>query len=288
MWGRSRESLERVDRARAEGIDVRIDQYPYTATYTGISILVPEWSRAGGNDAFLERLEDPVLRDSIFHGVVRNIRLDRGGDDLRRVQFARVSWDRDLEGLTLHDWAVREDMDTTAEAGAALVLEAMRRGGAGAIFHALDEDDVLRIMRHPQTMIASDGRLVRPGEGHPHPRWYGTFPRVLGEYVREQGVLDWPEAVHKMTGLPASLLRLTDRGTLREGSFADVVVYDPARVRDRSTFQTPHAYPEGLEWVVVNGTVAVAEGEFRDVRSGRVLRRSVDGNGGPRTVSTGN
>lgn len=279
MWGRSDESLERVDRARAEGVDVRIDQYPYTATHTGISILVPEWSRAGGQDAFIERLDDPVLRDSIYRGVVSNIRLDRGGDDLRRVQFSRVEWDGSLEGRTLHDWAMREGLESTAEAGAELVIEAVRRGGARAIFHALDEDDVRRIMHHPQTMVASDGRLVRPGDGHPHPRWYGTFPRVLGHYVREQGVLDWPEAIHKMTALPASLLRLADRGTLAEGSFADVVVYDPERVTDRSTFQEPHAYPAGIDWVIVNGIVAVAAGEFRDVRAGRVLRRTEDGAG---------
>jgi N-acyl-D-amino-acid deacylase len=276
MWGKSRETLAMVDSARALGIDVRIDQYPYTATHTGISILVPEWSRAGGDDAFLERLEDPVLYDSIFDGIVFNIRMDRGGDDLRRVQFSGVSWDRTLEGGTLYDWAVREGMDPTPETGAELVIEAMRRGGARAIFHALEEEDVRRIMQHPQTMIASDGRLVRPGDGHPHPRWYGTFPRVLGHYTREEGVLDWPEAVHKMTGLPANLLGLADRGTIREGAFADLVIYDPDRVIDRATFEDPHNYPEGIDWVIVNGVVTVDGGEFRDLRPGRVLRHGRD------------
>jgi N-acyl-D-amino-acid deacylase len=276
MWGQSRETLAMVDSARALGIDVRIDQYPYTATHTGISILVPEWSRAGGDDAFLERLEDPVLYDSIFDGIVFNIRMDRGGDDLRRVQFSGVSWDRSLEGGTLHDWAVREGMEPTPETGAELVIEAMRRGGARAIFHALEEEDVRRIMQHPQTMIASDGRLVRPGDGHPHPRWYGTFPRVLGHYTREEGVLDWPEAVHKMTGLPADLLGLADRGTIREGAFADLVIYDPERVIDRATFEDPHNYPEGIDWVIVNGVVTVDGGEFRDLRPGRVLRHGRD------------
>lgn len=274
MWGRSAESLARVDAARADGVDVRVDQYPYTATHTGISILVPEWSRAGGQDAFLDRLLDPQLRDSIFRGVVENIRLDRGADDLRRVQFSGVEWDRSLEGRTLHDWAVREGMESTPETGAELIIEAVRRGGARAIFHALEEEDVRRIMRHPQTMIASDGRLERPGNGHPHPRAYGTFPRVLGHYVRDEGVLDWPDAIHKMTALPASLLGLSDRGTLTPGSFADLVIYDPDAVRDRSTFQDPHAYPVGLDWVVVNGVVTVDAGEFRDTRAGRILRRT--------------
>jgi len=276
MWGMSRESLEMVDRARAEGVDVRIDQYPYTATHTGISILVPEWSQAGGNDAFVGRLEDPILYDSIFEAIVFNIRMDRGGDDLRRVQFSGVSWDPSLEGGTLYDWARREGMDPTPETGAELVIEAMRRGGARAIFHALDEGDVRRIMQHPQTMIASDGRLVRPGEGHPHPRWYGTFPRVLGHYTRNEGVLGWADAIHKMTGLPADLLQVADRGVLREGAFADLVVFDPDRVIDRSTFEDPHQYPVGIEHVLVNGVPTVVDGDFRDVRAGRTLRRGVD------------
>ena len=122
-------------------------------------------------------------------------------------------------------------------------------------------------------MIASDGRLTRPGEGHPHPRWYGTFPRVLGHYVREKGVLTLEEAVSKMTSMPATRLGLEDRGRIAEGGIADIVVFDPETVIDRSTFQDPHQYPDGIEYVVVNGVVTVDGGEFRDVRPGRVLRR---------------
>ena len=132
-------------------------------------------------------------------------------------------------------------------------------------------------MRHPMTSIASDGRLSRPGEGMPHPRGYGTFPRVLGVYVRERGVLTLPQAVHKMTGQPAARLGLRDRGVLREGAYADLVVFDPATVADRATFEAPHAYPAGIPWVVVNGAVAVAAGEYAGVRAGRVLRRGPDG-----------
>ncbi|HSH44464.1 MAG TPA: amidohydrolase family protein, partial [Longimicrobiales bacterium] len=276
MWGSSQRTLAMIDSARAAGTDARVDQYPYTATYTGISILVPAWARAGGNEAFQERLADPVLHDSIVDGIIFNIVNDRGAGDIDRVQLARVSWDRSLEGGTLADWARREGLDPTPETGAQLVIEAMRRGGASAIYHALEEDDVRRIMRHPQTMVASDGRLTRPGEGHPHPRWYGTFPRVLGHYVREQGVLDLPEAVHKMTALPAALMGLRDRGEIREDAFADLVVFDPETVTDRATFQDPHQYPVGIPFVLVNGVVTVDEGEFLDVRPGRALRRARD------------
>jgi dihydroorotase/N-acyl-D-amino-acid deacylase len=273
MWGKSAVTLAMVDSARGAGVDVSIDQYPYTATHTGISILIPSWALADGDSAFVRRLGDRELRDSIENGIVFNILNDRGGGDLRRVQFSRVRWMPQLEGKTLHDWAVQRGLEPTPQTGAQLVIEAQRRGGANAIYHVLDERDVRRIMRHPRTMIASDGRLSSPGDGHPHPRAYGTFPRVLGHYARDEGVLTLEEAVHKMTGMPAALLSLTGRGVLAEGAYADLAVFDPATVADRATFAEPHQYPVGVEYVVVNGTIAVDGGRFLDTRAGRVLRR---------------
>ncbi|MDH5590707.1 MAG: amidohydrolase family protein, partial [Gemmatimonadota bacterium] len=230
MWGASARTLAMVDSARAAGTDAMIDQYPYTASYSGITILIPAWAMAGGTDALLERMDDPALADSVLAGIEYNIVNDRGGNDLHRVQLARVEWDSTLEGGTLHDWAVRDGLDPTPATGARLVVEAVRRGGANAIYHAMDEGDVTAIMRHPQTMIASDGRLTSPGEGHPHPRWYGTFPRVLGRYVREEGVLSLEEAVFKMTALPARRMGLPERGEVREGWYADLVLFDPDTV----------------------------------------------------------
>jgi dihydroorotase/N-acyl-D-amino-acid deacylase len=277
MWGASATTLAMVDSARAAGTDVMIDQYPYTASYSGIGILVPAWAMADGDTAFLRRADSQELGDSVRAGIVFNIVNDRGGNDLRRVQLARVRWQTDLEGRTLHDWAVERGMESTPETGAELVIEAIRNGGASAIYHVMDEDDVKRIMAHPWTAIGSDGRLTQPGEGHPHPRWYGTFPRVLGRYVREQGVLTLEDAVRKMTSLPAERIGLKERGELREGWHADVVVFDPATVTDRATFEDPHQYPDGIPWVIVNGKVAVEDGSFRDVRSGKVLRKGLDG-----------
>ena len=273
MWGASERTLRMVDSARARGIDVMIDQYPYPATYTGIGILVPAWAMADGRDAFERRLQDPALRDSIVRGIVWNIENDRGGGDLRRVQLARVPWMTELEGRTLHDWATMRGLEPTARTGAELVIEAVQRGSVTAIYHVLDEGDIVRIMQHPQTMIASDGRLVQPGEGHPHPRWYGTFPRVLGEYVREKRVLTLEQAVRKMTAMPAARLGLTDRGRIAEGMHADLVVFDPATVQDRATFTDPHQYPAGVPYVLVNGRLAVDQERFTDVRAGTVLRR---------------
>ncbi len=276
MWGKSTVTLAMVDSARKAGTDVMIDQYPYTATHTGIGVLVPSWAMAGGNAEFEKRLANPVLKDSITRGIVFNILNDRGGGDLSRVQFSRVSWDKSLEGKTLKDWATRRNLAPTPENGAALVLEAMLKGGANAIYHVLDEADVRRIMVHPQTMIASDGRLSQPGDGHPHPRAYGTFPRVLGEYVRNQQLLPLEMAVHKMTEMPAKRLGLSDRGVLRVGAVADVVIFNAATVKDQSTFTAPHQYPTGIETVIVNGKVAVRNGAATGVRAGQVLRhRSV-------------
>jgi dihydroorotase/N-acyl-D-amino-acid deacylase len=272
MWGKSVVTLAMVDSARKAGTDVMIDQYPYTATHTGIGVLVPSWAMAGGDSAFVRRLREPALTDSIVRGIIDNIVNDRGGGDLARVQFSAVSWDKSLEGKTLKDWAVRRGLAPTPANGATLVIEAMRKGGANAIYHVLDEADVRRIMAHPQTMIASDGRLSQPGDGHPHPRAYGTFPRVLGEYVRAQQVLTLANAVHKMTGMPAARLGLTDRGVLRVGAVADVVVFDATTVSDRSTFAEPHQYAAGVETVIVNGRVAVQGGKPTGVKAGRVLQ----------------
>ena len=274
MWGQSSRTLALVDSARTAGLDLRIDQYPYNASYTGISILIPAWARAGGNEAFRERIANPILRDSIKAGIIFNIINDRGGDDLSRVQFAKVSWMPELEGQTLADWCALKGIEPSIENGAELVIEAQLNGGASCVFFAMDEGDVIRIMKHPQTMIASDGRLVAPGMGHPHPRWYGTFPRVLGEYVREKQVLSLAEAVHKMTGLPAQTMGLADRGFLRAGMKADLVIFNKETIADKATFEEPHQYPEGISYVFVNGKAAVKEGAFQKIKAGKILRKT--------------
>lgn len=273
MWGKSNETLALVDAARKRGLDIRIDQYPYNASYTGISVLIPSWARAGGSDAFKNRLKNPTLRDSIKQGIVFNILNDRGGDDLDRVQFAKVKWMPELEGKTLKYWCTLKGLEPTTENGAELVIEAQLNGGASCIFHAMDETDVVTIMKHPQTMIASDGRLVKLGDGHPHPRWYGTFPRVLGKYVREDKVLSLKEALHKMTLLPAKAMGLKDRGQIVEGTKADITIFNPKTILDQATFEDPHRYSVGIEYVLINGKLAVEQGLFNPIKSGKVLKK---------------
>ena len=273
MWGRSVQTLAMVDSARARGIDVMLDQYPYVASYTSLSVLVPTWALSGGNAALSSRLASPVLKDSITRGIVELLRNDRGGGDLRRVQFSRVEWDPTLNGKTLHDLLVRQGVEPTLENAPPFILEGVLKGDAGMVYHVMDERDVQRIMAHPQTMIASDGRITKLGDEVPHPRNFGTFPRVLGHYVRDEHVLTLEQAVHKMTAMPAARLGLRDRGCLRAGCVADVVLFDAATVRDVGTFEDPHHYPEGISYVLVAGVPVVDNGVFTPARPGKVITR---------------
>lgn len=274
MWGASVKTLSMVDSARSLGLDIMIDQYPYTASSTGISVLIPTWAMAGGNSEFEKRINQPEIRRKIVDEIMFNIEYDRGGADLAVVQFANVSWQPELNGKTLKDWATEKGLEPNFRNGAELVIEAQLKGGASCIFHAIGEDDVKRIMQHPMTMIASDGALLQPGVGHPHPRGYGTFPRVLGHYVREEGVLDLQTALIKMTSLPADRLGLKDRGYLKTGMKADITIFNPATVKDMGTFESPHQYPVGIEYVLVNGKLTVDQGRFTSERAGEVLRKN--------------
>lgn len=273
MWGKSVVTLHMLDSARAAGTDVMLDQYPYTASFTGFGVLVPAWAQAGGMAEFRKRLDDPELRSAIENGILDLLLNDRGGGDISRVQFSSVDWDHSLDGKTLADLVKRGGKEPTPENAVPVVIDVMLKGGARNVFHVIDEGDVRRIMAHPMTMIGSDGRLSQPGPDVPHPRNYGTFPRVLGEYVRVQHVLTLESAVHKMTGMPAKRLGLTDRGCLREGCAADITVFDPATIKDMGTFMKPHQYPVGIDWVFVAGQAVVADGQFTNARPGRVLRK---------------
>ena len=271
MWGRSVDSLALVDAARARGVDITIDQYPYAASQTGITAVVPQWAQAGGTAELIERLQDPETRRRIRGEIVFRIEHDRGGGDPANIVIGLCEWDRSLEGKSLADILDERGTEVTVTNAADLIMEIVESGGARAIYHAMDEGDVERIMQHPATAIGSDGGISVFGASMPHPREYGTFARVLGRYVRERGVLTIEEAVRKMSGATAHRLGLQDRGLLREGFFADITVFDTDRVIDRATFPEPHQYAEGIEYVLVNGVVVVDAGEHTGARPGRVL-----------------
>jgi len=272
MWGASKLTTALVDSARAAGLDVMMDQYPYTASHTGLSVLIPPWALEGTPDDFRKRTSDKTLRTRMMEQIKFNLLNDRGGGDLRNIQFARVSWDSTLQGKTLQDYVVAQGLEPSLDNGARMTIDMQLKGGAGCIFHAMSEEDVIRIMKHPFTMHASDGGLARFGEDHPHPRAYGTFPRVLGHYVRELKVLPLEEAVRKMTSMPAQRINLSDRGIIREGYVADITVFDADRVIDKSTFEKPHQYPEGIAYVIVAGVVTVDKDGMTPNRAGKVLR----------------
>jgi len=272
MWGRSVDTLALIDEALARGVDVSLDQYPYTASSTGISILFPAWSLAGTREDLLARLDDPDARRRIRDGIVVNLRDDRGGDDPDNVVLARCGWDPSLNGMSLADVLTVQDREVSLTTAAELTMELQTEGGCSGIFHAMQEEDVRRIMQHPQTMIASDGGILAPGEGVPHPRNYGAFARVLGHYSRDEGVLGLPEAIRKMTSLPATRLDLVDRGVLEAGAYADVAVLDLDAVEAPATFKEPHQYSTGAVHVFVNGVAVILDGETTGTRPGRALR----------------
>ena len=270
-WGLSSESLALVDAARARGVDVTIDQYPYTASQTSITAVVPAWAQDGGRADLIARLSDPETRRRIKTAIVYRIDRDRGGGDPDNIVIGLCEWDPSLEGQSLADIATARGLEPTLANAADLVMEIIERGGARAIYHAMTETDVERIMRHPVTAIGSDGGVSVLGEGVPHPREYGTFARVLGRYVRERGVLTLEDAVRKMSSATAQRLGLVDRGLLRTGYFADIVILDAERIRDRATFENPHQYAEGVTHVLVNGVLVVDDTRHTGARPGRVL-----------------
>ena len=271
-WGKSVDTLKLIDDARARGVDATIDQYPYTASSTSIhAALMPGYALEGGRDAVLKRLGTPGMRKEIQKEASRLILEERGGGDPNNVQLARCDWDHSLDGKRLGDVTRGRGLQPTVENAADTALWIVEKGGCQAIFHAIDEDDLQRILRHPATMVGSDGEVPIFGESNPHPRSYGTFARVLGRYVRELKTITLEEAVRKMSALPAQRIGLADRGVLREGMKADIAIFDPATVRDLATFERPHQYAEGVSQVIVNGQVAFDSGKMTEARPGRIL-----------------
>jgi N-acyl-D-amino-acid deacylase len=271
-FGRSADALTLIDAARARGVDVTSDQYPYTASSTSVtSALLPAWALEGNQAAQTARLADPITRERILADSLRMIRDERGGGDPVNVQFANCGFDPTLAGRTLADLMAQRGLALTLERAAETVVWIWEQGGCQGIFHAMSEEDLVRILTHPATMVASDGEVPVFGRANPHPRSYGTFARVLGRYVREQGVLTVEAAIRKMTSFPAARLGLQDRGVLRPGLKADITVFDPATVADRATFQNPHQYATGIDWVIVNGQVVFADGSMTEARPGRVI-----------------
>ncbi len=271
-WGKTEQALERIERARAEGLEVSYDCYPYPAWNTGLGQMLPAWAREGGAEQMLERLRDEEARDRIISFMRREASQDPGRWERRLISWAESEYGRTTQGLTIAQIAEREGREPEEVVIRLLTAE---RGRVGLVGFGMCEEDIARVVSHPVGMIGSDAASIAPygvlGEAHPHPRAYGTFARVLAKYVREERALSLEAAVHKMTGRAAAKLGLADRGRIAEGLAADICVFDPATVADRATFEEPQQYADGVACVIVNGVIELAGEEHRDRRPGKVL-----------------
>ena len=270
-WGMATESLALIDAARAEGVDAASDQYPYTASSTGLTILFPTWSKDGGFEALQARLADSAQRARIRADVIEHITVERGADP-STIVAARCGFDASFNGKSLADILTDRGEPVTVPGAADLAMELVEAGSCSGVFHSMSDDDVATIMQHPWTSISSDGGIPAMDEGVPHPRNYGAFARVLGKYVREDRVLTLEEAVHKMTALPAERLGIADRGVMAVGMKADLVVFDPATIRDTALFGDPHHFAEGVRWVWVSGKTVLRDAVMTEERPGQALR----------------
>ncbi len=269
-WGRSKETVPMIEAARREGIEVTIDQYPYTASSTSISTLIPDEILADGQDSIKARLQRPDLRKYVISSMLARLKKRK----LKHFGYAVVanySPDTSYNGKSIEQINLMKGRKHKAKEEAVTVIDIMMNGGASAVFHGMSEDDVKRIMQYPFNMFASDASIRVLNAGMPHPRGYGTNARVLAKYVREDKVLSLEEAIRRMTSLPAQKFQLKDRGLLREGYAADIVIFDEKEVKDVSTFEKPHAYSKGFHYVIVNGVLTVDNEKHLGVRAGQAL-----------------
>lgn len=269
-WGRSKETVALVKQAREEGIEVTIDQYPYTASSTSISTLIPDEILADGQDSIKARLERPEIKKYVISEMLRKLKKRK----LKHFSYAVVAnykADTSYNGKSIEAINLMKGRKHKAKAEAETVIDIMINGGASAVFHGMSEEDVKRIMQYPFNMFASDASIRVLNVGMPHPRGYGTNARVLGKYVRDEKVISLEEAIRRMTSLPAQKFQLQDRGLLRNGYAADVVIFDEKEVKDISTFERPHAYSKGFHYVIVNGKLTTDEQKHNGTRAGKAL-----------------
>jgi N-acyl-D-amino-acid deacylase len=272
-WGRSVETLQLVESARLEGLDVTIDQYPYIASSTTLDTTLPTWVFSGGRDSMKLRLDDPATRLKIKKEMADNLKKKQ----LKNYSYAlvaRYAPDITFNGKTISEINKLKGRKPKALSEAETILEmvgAVNR--TQMVYFSMDEKDLIRILQYPFNMFASDAGIAKFGSGMPHPRAYGTNARVLGRYVHELKLIRLEEAIRRMTSLPAQKFNLRDRGLIREGHAADIVIFDEEKVGDAATFSNPHAYSTGFVYVLVNGEVVIDQGIHTGARSGIVLKR---------------
>ena len=271
-WGRARMVIEAIESARADGLDITQDQYAYTASSTGISQLIPETAREGGKEKFRERIKDPAQKGQIVREMEAKLKRGRR-ESYEYATIADYDKDTSLNGKNVVEAAKLKRGSDSLDDQIELILEMHANGGATGVFFGIDEGDLRLFMQHPNTMFASDSGVRKFQEGVPHPRGYGNNARILAHYVRELKLLRLEEAIRRMTSLPATTFGIHDRGQIREGNWADLVVFNPATVQDNATFSDPHHYATGFAAVIVNGAIVVKDDAHTGVRPGMIVRR---------------
>jgi N-acyl-D-aspartate/D-glutamate deacylase len=278
LWGRMKEVCDLIGEAQAKELKITANQYPYIAGQNNLVALIPPWAMEGGREKLLERLAVPEMRLRMEKDILKGVPgwfdhyLAMQGWESCVVASVKSEKNRVHEGKPVAQ--IAQDLKKKPFD---VVFDLLKEEGGSvpAVYFLMSEEDVRTAMQVPWVSIGSDGTAVRPdgilGRGKPHPRWYGTFPRVLGKYVREERVLSIEEAVHKMTALNAEKLGITDRGLIKANKKADLTIFDAGRVVDKATFENPHQYPEGIEFVIVNGTVVLEKGEHLGAKPGRIL-----------------
>jgi N-acyl-D-amino-acid deacylase len=269
-WGRSKQTVPMIEAARREGIEVTIDQYPYTASSTSISTLIPDEILADGQDSIKARLQRPEIKKYVINSMLKRLKKRK----LKHFSYAVVAYygpDTTYNGKSIEQINLMKGRKHKAKFEAETVIDIMMGGGASAVFHGMSEEDIKRIMQYPFNMFASDATIRIMGAGMPHPRGYGTNARVLGKYVRQEKVISLEEAIRRMTSLPAQKFQLKDRGLLKPGYAADILVFNENEVIDMSTFDKPHAYSKGFHYVIVNGVLTVDNEVHNGTRAGKAL-----------------
>ncbi|MDX2047177.1 MAG: D-aminoacylase [Chitinophagaceae bacterium] len=269
-WGRSKETLPLIEAARKQGYDVTIDQYPYTASSTNLGVRLPDWALAGGTDSLKKRITDAELHKKIIDDMLQ-LQKKYKYKDYSYAYVAMHNADTSLNGKNISAINTLKGRKPKMKEEAETILDLMMAGGAQMVYHSMNEEDVKHFIKYPFNMAGADAGVPVPGKGMPHPRAYGTNARILGKYVRDEKIISLEEAVRRMTSLAAQKFRLKDRGLLKEGMAADIVVFDEKEVKDNATFEKPHQFSSGFKYVLVNGQLVIDGGKHTGAKSGKPL-----------------
>jgi N-acyl-D-amino-acid deacylase len=270
-WGKSIEMLQLIEEANNRGLIIRADQYPYKRGMNSLKDSLPDWANEGGNDAVIQRLQDSDSREQIKEDMEERFNRTKMSWDKIFVASQRTDKWRDIEGLSISEITKRKQSSSEFDIFCEILID--NHAHAEQITEYGHEDDVKTLMKSRFTMIGTDGWSVPMGSGKPHPRFYGTYPRILGKYVREEKVLRLEQAIRKMTSFPAQTLGLLDRGLLREGMWADIVIFDADTIIDKATYTDPHQFPDGIHYVIINGEIVVNNKQHTSAKPGKILRR---------------